>query len=440
MTVVPAVRNEFTSFGRPEIGGRNHEGNVQSSVFSLAITSFSSSSSTSNQPIDWCSLPSLLIPRASSSSAVIQNGNMMVVAGGMGDAATILSSVEVFDVRHGTWTMAPSMNYGRYTAASCVAADGRFYVISGAISGKKQSSYMEAFDGSQWHVLPPCHHQREGAVAVAIDHCEPFHHTTTTLIANDNDFVDTKLVSSTTITRSRPQIYLIGGYANDEPLDTCERYDIELGEWFDMPPLCEPRFGARAVVWKENRNKPPPSTPSPPPNRKPWSTRSRDNLAASSSTYLTTDFSKRVEVSSVSSSKGGGSIKSVEAEGEWSPTIIVMGGYDSFASVEIYSFLTNRWTVYPHTIGIEHSFFACSLVDGVVIVMDDRGYAKCLDPTTLDETFIQQRKQQQQQQQQQHNQRAEGGEGQHNNEDTNKVHQLLPLLFPPLTACATAVL
>ncbi len=139
--------------------------------------------------------------------AVVAVGTRIYVLGGFNDVAQVTATVSVYNTSTGRWSRGADLP-ARMHHANAAAVDGRIYVL-GFLTGfdfvEDGRGFVYDPASDSWSDGPqmPAGTQR-GASGVAV-------------------------VGS--------RIYLLGGLAGRRAVERCNGYDVESGEWFDVPPL-----------------------------------------------------------------------------------------------------------------------------------------------------------------------------------------------------------
>jgi N-acetylneuraminic acid mutarotase len=84
----------------------------------------------------WQAAANMNVQREEAAAVVLPNGTVLMTGGYMGDTATpYLTSTEIYQPSTNTWTLGPSMNYGRSEQTATLLPDGQVLVVGGYDGG-----------------------------------------------------------------------------------------------------------------------------------------------------------------------------------------------------------------------------------------------------------------------------------------------------------------
>jgi N-acetylneuraminic acid mutarotase len=116
----------------------------------------------------WRDMPSMPTARGAASAGVI--GDVLYVAGGVGENGRVLNTLEAFDFTTGTWERKADMPTAREHAAYAAAA-GRFYVFGGRMPTNDAITVAEAYEpaADRWRRVAQLPQRAGSFEAVVVD-------------------------------------------------------------------------------------------------------------------------------------------------------------------------------------------------------------------------------------------------------------------------------
>jgi hypothetical protein len=208
----------------------------------------------------WSATASLRTPRSSHIAVLLASGKVLV-AGGKGDASTILASAEIYDPDTGAWNTAGSLSNPRLGSRATLLADGRVLVTGGfGVAGFLNSAELYDPATSAWSLTGTTNTARyyyhmttllpNGKVLViGYSSAELFDPDTGSWTPTGTLIHGRVLFTATLLPNGK--VLVAGGAASDhcDGLNgPAELYDPSTGQWSATGRLAAPRAGHTATL------------------------------------------------------------------------------------------------------------------------------------------------------------------------------------------------
>ena len=161
-------------------------------------------------------MPDMTVARSGLGTAIL-NKKLYVVGGHDGNC--VLKTGECLDFGKGSWTWVMQLSHPRRNLGFCTD-NTRMFAVGGQVDSTTTLNSVEAFDPREglWKLIAPLEQARKYANVVTYKNC----------------------------------LYVVGGNCGKDYLQSCERYELRMDKWVQIPSLPK-NFGANGLTVYDNK-------------------------------------------------------------------------------------------------------------------------------------------------------------------------------------------